>query len=298
MNTIDTERPNLIVYLKAIRIHHWPKNLLIFLPVLTGHLLNLENFSILLALFFSLSFVASGLYLINDLLDIESDKKHPTKKHRAIASGSISSKNAKIFSLLFILTGLSFSFVTSFYAGILIFLYACLVGLYSLYLKKIPFFEACLLTSVYLLRIYIGVLVIDTGISQWMIIFSFFFFFFLVLVKRHTELLLYKTSLDKNPTGRGYKAEHIKLIQPIAIASAMVSLVVFGLYIASPKVQALYTSPNFLWAVALLGLLWIINVIALVHREKMHNDPIVFALTNKTSLGIFLISIILIILSL
>ena len=171
--------------------------------MLTGHLLNLENFSILLALFFSLSFVASGLYLINDLLDIESDKKHPTKKHRAIASGSISSKNAKVISLLFILTGLSFSFVTSFYAGILIFLYACLVGLYSLFFKKIPFFEACLLTSVYLLRIYIGVLVIDTGISQWMIIFSFFFFFFLVLVKRHTELLLYKTSLDKNPTGRG-----------------------------------------------------------------------------------------------
>ena len=170
--------------------------------------------------------------------------------------------------------------------------------MYSLYLKKIPFFEACLLTSVYLLRIYIGVLVIDTGISQWMIIFSFFFFFFLVLVKRHTELLLYKTSLDKNPTGRGYKAEHIKLIQPIAIASAMVSLVVFGLYIASPKVQALYTSPNYLWGVALLGLFWIINVIALVHRGKMHNDPIVFALTNKTSLGIFLISIILIILSL
>ena len=144
----------------------------------------------------------------------------------------------------------------------------------------------------------VSVLVIDTGTSQWLILFSFCFFFFLVLVKRHTELLLYKTSFDKNPTGRGYKTEDIKLIQPIAIASAMVSLVVFGLYIESPKVQALYTSPNFLWAVALLGLLWIINVIALVHREKMHNDPIVFAFTNKTSLGIFLISIILIILSL
>ncbi|SVD20599.1 uncharacterized protein METZ01_LOCUS373453, partial [marine metagenome] len=95
-----------------------------------------------------------------------------------------------------------------------------------------------------------------------------------------------------------YKTEDIKLIQSIAIVSAVVSLVVFGLYIASPKVQALYTSPNYLWAVVLLGMLWVINVVALAHRGKMHNDPIVFALTNKTSLGIFLISIILIILSL
>ena len=289
----------LIEYLKAIRIHHWPKNMLVFLPVLTGHLVNIENLTILLGLFFSLSFVASGMYLVNDLLDIENDKQHPNKKFRAIASGSLSPKTAKVISLLLITIGLLSAFAASFYAGILVFLYVVLVGAYSLYFKRIPFFDAFFLTLLYMLRIYIGLLVIDySAMSLTMVMFSFFFFFFLVLVKRHTELLLYVKNLDDDPTGRGYKTEDIKLIQSIAVAFALVSLVVFGLYIESPKVQALYTSPTYLWAVAFLGLLWAINVIVLVHKGKMHNDPIVFAFTNKTSLGIFLMSITFIILSL
>ncbi len=285
-------------YAKAIRIHHWPKNTLVFLPALSGHLINIENFSILLVLFFSLSFVASGLYLMNDLLDIESDKKHPTKKLRAIASGSLSKKNAKAISLLLIIIGLIASFAISFYAGILVFLYIVLVSAYSLYIKRKRFFEAFFLTLVYLLRIFIGVLVIDTGTSQSMILFPLFFFFFLILVKRHTELLLHVNTPVDDPTGRGYQLGDINLIQLLAASSALLSLLIFGLYIASSKVQALYTSPTYLWVVALLGLLWCVNVMVLVQKGKMHNDPIVFAFTNKTSLGVFLVSIIFIVLSL
>ena len=298
MSRIRKESVPLTDYLKAIRIHHWPKNLLVFLPALTGHLITPESFSTLLVIFFSLSFVASGMYLMNDLLDIDNDKKHPTKKHRLIASGSLSPKNAKIISLLLIIMGLLGSFAVSFYAGILIFVYIVLIGVYSLYIKKTPFFEAFFLTLVYLLRIYIGVLAVDTGTSQWLMIFSFFFFFFLVLVKRHAELLLHLKSLEDDPTGRGYQIDDINLIQSFSVASALLSLLVFGLYIASPKVQALYTSPNYLWLVASLGLLWVIDVLVLVHKGEMHNDPIVFAFTNMRSLGILLVSIIFIALSL
>ena len=298
MSKIRKESIPLIDYLKAIRIHHWPKNLLVFLPAITGHFITSESFSTLLVIFFSLSFVASGMYLMNDLVDIDNDKKHPTKKHRLIASGSLSPKNAKIISLLLIIMGLLGSFAVSFYAGILIFVYIVLIGVYSLYIKKTPFFEAFFLTLVYLLRIYIGVLAVDTGTSQWLMIFSFFFFFFLVLVKRHAELLLHLKSLEDDPTGRGYQIDDINLIQSFSVASALLSLLVFGLYIASPKVQALYTSPNYLWVVATLGLLWVIDVLVLVHKGEMHNDPIVFAFTNKRSLGILLVSIIFIVLSL
>ena len=298
MSKIRKESIPLIDYLKAIRIYHWPKNLLVFLPALTGHLLTPESFSTLLVLFFSLSFVASGMYLINDLLDIDNDKKHPTKKNRLIASGSLSPKNAKIISLLLIITGLLGSFAVSFYAGILIFTYIILIAVYSLYIKKTPFFEAFFLTLVYLLRIYIGVLAVDTGTSQWLMIFSFFFFFFLVLVKRHTELLLHLKSLEDDPTGRGYQVDDINLIQSFSVASALLSLLVFGLYIASPKVQALYTSPNYLWLVATLGLLWVIDVLVLVHKGEIHHDPIVHTFTNKRSLVILLVSIIIIALSL
>ena len=298
MKQIRKKRLPLTHYLKAIRIHHWPKNMLVFLPVLSGHLINFENFSILLVLFFSLSFVASGLYLMNDLLDIESDKKHPTKKFRAIASGSLSEKNAKVISLLLIIIGLIASFAISFYAGILIFIYIVLVSAYSLYIKRKRFLEAFFLTLVYLLRIFIGVLVIDTGASQSMILFPLFFFFFLILVKRHTELLLHVNTPVDDPTGRGYQLGDINLIQLLAASSALLSLLIFGLYIASPKVQALYTSPTYLWVVALLGLLWCVNVMVLVQKGKMHNDPIVFAFTNKISLALFFICIFFIVLSL
>ncbi len=273
--------------------------MLVFLPVLTGHLVTSENFSILLVLFFSLSFVASGMYLVNDLLDIQNDRKHPTKKLRAIASGSLSPKTAKVISLLLITIGILSAFSTSFYAGILIFLYIVLVGAYSLYIKRIPFIEAVFLTLLYLLRIYIGVLVIDyLSMSRWMMIFSFFFFFFLILVKRHTELLLYVESLEDDPTGRGYKIGNINLTQLLTVVSALISLVVLGLYVSSPKVLALYTSPTYLWAVVLSCFLWCVNVIVCVHKGTMHNDPIVFAFTNKISVVLFFISIIFIVLSL
>ncbi len=298
MNSMRKEEIPWADYLKAVRIHHLPKNILIFVPALTGHFITLENFTVLLVLFFSLSFVASGLYLMNDLLDIKNDKKHPTKKLRLIARGSLSPKNAKVTSLLLIGVGLLSSFAVSFYAGILIFLYTLLVSVYSLYIKRAPFFEALFLTSVYILRIFIGVVAVDTGVSQWLMLFSFFFFFFLVLVKRHTELLLYENTLENDPTGRGYQIDDIKLIQSFSISSAFLSLLVFGLYIASDKVQALYSSPVYLWGVAVVGLLWCFNVMILSHKGKMHNDPIVFAFTDKTSLALFFTSIIFIVLSL
>jgi 4-hydroxybenzoate polyprenyltransferase len=298
MSRIRKENIFLADYLKAIRIYHWPKNLLVFLPALTGHLLTPESFSTLLVVFFSLSFAASGNYLINDLLDIDNDKKHPTKKNRLIASGSLKPKNAKIISLLLIIMGLLGSFAVSFYAGILIFAYIVLVNIYSLYIKRVPFFEAFFLTLVYLLRIYIGLLVINESASQWLMIFSFFFFFFLVLVKRHAELLLHLKSLEDDPTGRRYQINDINLIQSFSVSSGLLSLLVFGLYIASPKVQALYTSPNYLWLVASLGLLWIIDVLVLVHKGEIHYDPMVHAIKNKRSLGILSAGIIFVVLSL
>ena len=298
MSRISKESIPLTDYLKAIRIYHWPKNLLVFLPAITGHFITPESFSTLLVIFFSLSFVASGMYLMNDLLDIENDKKHPEKKLRLIARGSLSPKNAKIISLLLIIIGLLSSFTASFYAGILIFTYIILIAVYSLYIKKTPFFEAFFLTLVYLLRIYIGVLAVDTGTSQWLMIFSFFFFFFLVLVKRHAELLLHLENLEDDPTGRGYQIDDIHLIQSFSVTSALLSLLVFGLYIASPKVQALYTSPDYLWLVATFGLLWVIDVLVHVHKGRMHHDPIVHTFTNKRSLCILSVSIIFILLSL
>jgi len=297
MNKTSKQKNYFIQYLIAIRVHHWLKNMLVFLPVLTGHLLTLQHFRTLTIVFFSLCSVASGLYLMNDLLDIDNDKKHPTKKERAIASGFLSEKAAKINSSFLITIGLVSSFVTSFEAGMFISFYILLVSFYSFYLKKVPFFEAFLLTLVYLLRIYMGAVVIDTEISQWMLIFPFFFFFFLVLYKRYTELSIYLESSEEVPTTRGYRIQDLNLIQSLGISSALASLLVLCFYISSPKVQALYTNPDYLWGIALLGLLWVLNLIVISNKGKLQDDPVIFAFTNKTSLSIFLISILVVFLS-
>ena len=123
MNKTTEEKTYLRDYLMSIRLHHWPKNLLVFLPALTGHLITIDNFRLLSMLFISLSLVASGLYLMNDLVDIENDKNHPTKKYRAIARGSLSPMAAKIISLLLVTIGLISSFMVFFEAGLLILLY-------------------------------------------------------------------------------------------------------------------------------------------------------------------------------
>ena len=115
--------------------------------------------------------------------------------------------------------------------------------------------------------------------------------------KRYTELSLYLESSQKDPTGRGYEIKDLNLIQSLAASSALVSLLVFGLYISSPKVQALYSTPVYLWGIVLLGFAWVLNMIVLSNKGKMQDDPIVFAFTNKTSLGIFLFSLILVLFS-
>ena len=142
-----------------------------------------------------------------------------------------------------------------------------------------------------------GAVVIDTEISQWMLIFPFFFFFFLVLYKRYTELSIYLESSEEVPTTRGYRIQDLNLIQSLGISSALASLLVLCFYISSPKVQALYTNPDYLWGIALLGLLWVLNLIVISNKGKLQDDPVIFAFTNKTSLSIFLISILVVFLS-
>lgn len=298
MNNISKQKNYFIQYLIGIRAHHWLKNMLVFVPALTGHLLTSQNFVTLAITFFSLCCVASGLYLINDLLDLENDKRHPTKKDRAIASGFLSIRAAKINSFIFITIGLVSSFSTSFEMGMFISLYVILVIFYSFYLKKVPFFEAFLLTLAYLLRIYMGAAVINTGISQWMLIFPFFFFFFLVLVKRYTELSVYLETSKEDPTGRGYRTQDLNLIQSLGISSALASLLVLCLYISSPKVQVLYTNPDYLWGIALLALLWVLNLIVVSNKGQLQDDPVIFTFTNKISLSISLFSILIVFLSL
>jgi len=270
--------------LKAMRVHHWLKNLLVFIPMMTGHLFLFENFKNLCLFFVCLSLVASGIYLLNDLLDLESDKKHRSKKFRPLASGSISTKQVKLLFPFLLLIGLIGSLMISLNSFFVIISYLLLALLYNFIFRKIPFVDTLCLASLYTLRIFSGVVVISVNTSEWLFMFSFFFFLFLALIKRQTELNIYIESGDKLPTSRGYKLSDISLIRSTMVSSGFLSVLIFGLYISSSKVEALYEYPLILWIATVFLFLWIMRVIVFTERGKMDDDPVMFTIKDLFSL--------------
>ena len=270
--------------LKAMRVHHWLKNLLIFIPMFTGHLFLTENIKNLCLFFICLSLVASGIYLLNDLLDLETDKKHRTKKLRPLAAGSISTKQVKLISPCLLLVGLIGSLMISLNSFLVIISYLSLALLYNFIFRKIPFIDTLCLASLYTLRVFSGVVVISVNTSEWLFMFSFFFFLFLALIKRQTELSTYLEHGDKQKTIRGYKLTDISLIRSTMVSSGFLSVLIFSLYISSDKVGNLYEYPLFLWIATLLLFIWIIRIIVITERGKMDDDPVMFTIKDLFSL--------------
>ena len=283
--------------LRAMRVHHWLKNLLIFIPMATGHLFLIENFKNLFLFFVCLSLVASGIYLLNDLLDLENDKKHRTKKFRPLAAGSITEKQVKLTSSFLLMVGLIGSLMISLNSFLVIVSYLSLALLYNFIFRKIPFIDTLCLASLYTLRVFSGVIVISVDTSEWLFMFSFFFFLFLALTKRQTELTIYIEDSHKQKTVRGYKIKDISLIRSTMVSSGFLSVLIFGLYISSSKVGTLYEYPLFLWIVTLLLFIWIMRIIVVTERGKMDDDPVMFAIKDLFSLILLFIACLVFLLS-
>jgi len=279
-----------IDFLKLIRVHQWLKNFLIFIPPLLAHKFGHPStwLSVSLA-FLSFSLLSSSLYIINDILDIKSDRSHPEKANRPIASGKISAYTGLFISLI----SLVFSFIIGInintaFVGVLI-LYIIFNLLYSLYLKQLPLIDIFTLSILYVIRLYGGGVTAGVSISNWLLAFSLFFFLSLAALKRFTELLLISKS-DFQSIGRPYKFESNSIIQNIGLNSCFASIIIFILYINSDKVLQLYKSPEFLWVDAFLLLLWNLNLWFLASKGKAEYDPILTSIKNPISfILIFLI---------
>jgi 4-hydroxybenzoate polyprenyltransferase/phosphoserine phosphatase len=281
---------------KEIRIYQWIKNTLIFLPILLAHILPVGEYLIKLILaFFSFSLIASSVYVLNDMLDISSDRIHPTKRKRPFASGDLSLKvGFWLFPLLFLL-GLvpSVLFLPDNFNFILI-VYFVLTSLYSFYLKRVYILDILILSVLYTLRLLAGAIVVEVQISPWLIAFSIFIFISLACVKRFTELYSLNLANQQKVAGRGYISEDINLVKTIGVSSGLLSTLVFVLYVNSKEVIALYKQPLLLYFVAFLLLYWILRIWFIAVRGKMTDDPIVFTLKDKSSLSIFILIILIV----
>lgn len=295
---ISTSRKNRLSNIfKEIRVYQWLKNLLLFIPLLLAHKIDEpEKWLSLIIAFFSFCFTASFVYLLNDLLDLESDRHHPRKCKRPIASGNLSIGFAILSSPLFLCASFLLSLLfLPFYFTLVLFIYLVLTSLYSLVLKRIYLIDIILLSSLYTIRLIAGAYAVDVPISYWLLAFSMFIFYSIAIVKRYTELIV---MLEENKTyikGRGYSIADMSLLRNIGTTSGFVSVLVFILYVNSEEIRVLYKNPEFLWPVAICILIWISRIWFIAHRGLMHDDPVVFMSKDKISYFIALIILLLII---
>jgi len=271
--------------LHALRVHQWVKNVLLFIPLLLAHkIFEGEKVLLLLYAFLSFSLCASSVYIVNDLLDLESDRHHPEKKLRPFAAGNLSISTGLILTP--VLLGSSFVIatllLTPLFAAALA-LYLALTTAYSMYLKRIAIIDVLVLAGLYTLRMLSGAVAVNVHVSPWLLAFSIFVFFSLALIKRYSELTTIHDSSKTVVNGRDYYFDDRGFLLNIGIASGYLSLLVFTLYVNSPEVIALYQNPQYLWLVCPLFLYWITRLWLLAYRGPVVEDPLVFTLKDPAS---------------
>ena len=280
---MDHKNLKFINFLKIIRPHQWVKNTLVFLPMLMSHQISLNNFILSLKAFVVFSLIASSIYVINDIADIESDKKHPFKKFRPLAAGLIDIAHCKIIIFFLLFLCVFFLFTTNLNFFLLVINYFIISNIYTFYLKKFAFIDLLILSILFTGRIIAGGLITEISISFWLISFSIFFFISLASVKRQIEFLNFKKLNKEEITGRGYYLKHENIVNKISIFSGSISILVLIFYINSPQVLNLYSFPIILWGMCIIMLFWISRIILIAKKGEIKDDPIVFAINDKIS---------------
>lgn len=268
---------------KAMRVRQWTKNVLIFVPLLTAHLVfsGPHIFAALLA-FFSFCFCASSVYVINDLLDLEADRQHEKKKTRPFASGALPIRTGLWLTPL--MWSLSIAFAWPLPRGVLALLgfYFALTLAYSFYLKRKMLVDVFTLALLYTIRVLLGGAAIGVTCSPWLIGFSLFIFLSLAFSKRCSELFAIQKKSEQ-AAGRGYFAWDLVAMNIFGIASAYTAAIVLAEYVHSDEVRHLYRHPSWLWLLVPTVLYWMSRVWLLANRGALDEDPIVFATKDRVT---------------
>ncbi len=269
---------------RACRVHQWSKNVLVFVPILTSHKIAEAHVLLLGTIaFFSFSLFAAAVYLFNDMLDLESDRAHLTKRRRGLASGQISIPLAATICLLLVLAGGGLGVFCGRMFLVIAGIYLCSNIVYSAWLKRVVMLDVVILACFYTLRLLAGGAATGIGVSDWLLAFSVFFFFGLAMVKRYSELRDLVSRDSTTAEGRGYFRTDLEPIGTFGVASGLISVLVLVLYVMSPEVRLLYRHPTILLLLCPLFLYWITRLWFKANRGEVPQDPVVFALTDRTS---------------
>ncbi len=279
-----TAADTLKTLLRALRLHQWSKNILIFVPLILSHSWGRIDLvtSVVLA-FLAFGCAASAIYLVNDLIDLEADRLHHAKRHRPFAAGLLPLSWG--IAMIPVLLLIAFSIAALVNTGFMLVLlcYLLLTTAYSLFLKPIVLLDVLALTSLYTLRIIAGAIAVSVPLSYWLLAFSMFIFLSLALSKRFSELYNLKQNPQGKQTARGYHTEDLPVVSLFGISSGYLSVLVMVLYIHDLQADSLYDHPAWLWPVAVAVMYWISRLWLLAHRGELHEDPVLFAIHDRTS---------------
>jgi len=281
-----TDRRPAGAWVQALRLHHWSKNLFVFVPTLLGHVFG-DPAKVLAAgaAFLLLGAVVSAGYLINDIADLDADRQHVSKRHRPLASGRISRRAGIVVATAMIVAAFAGAIALSRNFAVLLLAYFLLTISYSLWLKRIALIDVAAIATMLSLRIAAGAAVIGIGQSPWLLSFSTAFFLSLALAKRHGEVRQAAFSGAGAIAGRGFHADDWPMTLSFGVGAGLISILIMLLYLANDAAPSgFYPDQGWLYAVPAAVLIWLMRLWVLSNRRELHDDPVVFALKDPTSL--------------
>ncbi|MEX3635130.1 UbiA family prenyltransferase [Paraburkholderia sp. BR14320] len=282
---IETRPRRLKVLGRALRLHQWLKNLLIFVPLLTAHQFGQPATTLAAGLaFVAFGLCASSVYLLNDLIDLEDDRHHPSKRNRPLASGALPLRRGVALCPVLLAGGALLAFgCLPLRFGLALLAYYALTLAYSLYLKRLVMVDVVVLAALYTARIVAGAAAIGAHLSFWLLAFSMVMFLSLALVKRYAELHALQARGLTKTRGRGYQSDDLALISSLGAASGYLAVLVLALYIQDRNTALLYRHPPMIWPVCAILLYWVGRIWLIAHRGQMHDDPVLFAAKDRAS---------------
>ncbi len=287
VDRVFVDHKDMAAWLRAIRPYQWLKNLLMFVPLLTAFkLYDLHSLHLAAYGFIAFCMAASGGYLVNDILDLQVDRRHPRKRLRPLANGDISIGAALFAAFLLVIAALSLAAYVSPDLVLWMLVYLACTFSYSLRLKRTALFDIAMLAMLYTCRVLAGGAAIGVKVSFWLLAFSAFLFFSLALVKRCGELVALRDRQEDTAGGRAYRVQDLAVLQPLGIATTVCSVLVFALFVSSPETISRYPSPALLWLSIAALMLWLARIWLVANRGDMHDDPLIFAISNRVSLAL------------
>lgn len=283
LNTGMTRSP-VALWFKLLRARHWIKNILVFVAPVAAH--QWTNSAAWLAsglTFVAFCCVCSAVYVVNDLFDLASDRVHPSKRTRPLATGELPLATAALVATILFAAGLLIAWQVSVWVAATVALYVVVNALYTLILKRLPVFDVFCLAGLYTMRIVAGAAAVVVPLSTWLVAFSVFAFLSLALLKRAADIA--RLAPEEKLPGRGYRGRDAAFVDAFGVSTAIAACLVLALYVASDQVASMYREPLWLWGLVVIVLMWLARMWRIAMSGAMDDDPVLFATRDAASWG-------------